>query len=178
MTWKLISAALPAFAAPAPAQMTDMGPPVAHACPATSAPLPPDLAGWRQATALTAATGTAGLALATLRPGRAADATLVPVEQVTFPVAPEHAPAAGIYGGLLAFTVTQAGTYRISLGAGAWIDLVKDGQVIASAGHGHGPDCSGVRKQVDFALAPGPHLLQVSGAGAPALRVMVAPAAP
>jgi hypothetical protein len=143
-------------------------------CPAAPPTLAPELAGWTSPTPLPAASTAQELGLATLPIGHAATATLKAADRVAFARPPEHAPAAGTSAGLFAFTVTEAGRYRIALGAGAWVDLVRDGQALPSAGHGHGPDCTGIRKMVDFALQPGKYVLQVSGNPAPTIQLMVA----
>lgn len=112
---------------------------------------------------------------ATLVPGRAATVTLVAGKALA--VVPATAKAkAGAAGASLGFTVPRAGRWRVSLDTGAWVDVVRDGRAVASVGHGHGGPCSGVRKQVEFDLAPGRYDLQLSGAGGTSVRVMVAPA--
>jgi hypothetical protein len=45
---------------------------------------------------------------------------------------------------------------------------------LTSIAHGHGPDCSGIRKMVDFRLEAGSYVLQIVGNGAPTVRVLVA----
>jgi hypothetical protein len=77
------------------------------------------------------------------------------------------------YGGLLGFTVTQAGTYRVGIGSGAWLEVVRDRTALESAAHSPGPACTGVRKMVDFALTPGTYLLEISGNGTAKLPVLV-----
>lgn len=110
---------------------------------------------------------------ATLLPGRAATVTLVAGKALA--VVPATAKA-GMAGASLGFRVPRAGRWRVSLDTGAWVDVVRDGRAVASVGHGHGGPCSGVRKQVEFDLAPGRYDLQLSGAAAASVRVMVAPA--
>ena len=153
------------LASPAAAQ-------VAPACTGGVKP-PPELASWTTPKPLTAARSVRELGLATLSPGQAARAALTGTPRLTFAIPPEHRAAAATNGGLFAFTVTQAGAYRVALGAAVWIDVVANGQAVASSAHGHGPACSGIRKQVDFALQPGRYVLQVSGASDPALTLMV-----
>lgn len=108
--------------------------------------------------------------------GQARTARLEPVAAIAFASPPERAPAAGSFGKMLRFTVEHAGSYRVALGARAWIDVVKDSKPIASTAHGHGPRCSSIRKMVSFDLAPGTYVLQLSGADAPGITVLVAPA--
>lgn len=166
---------MPLLLALAVAQSAPMAMPgPAVPCPATPPALAPELAGWTAPDPLAAASTVQELGLATLPLGHGVAATLRPVEKVSFVRAPDHAPAPGSSGGMFAFTVTQAGRYRVALGGGPWVDVLKDGRPMVSAAHGHGPDCTGIRKMVDFALAPGKYVVQVSGATAPSLEVMVA----
>ncbi|RIA37787.1 hypothetical protein DFR49_3675 [Hephaestia caeni] len=89
-----------------------------------------------------------GLAVtAVSRPGRAA---LVPIE------------------------IATAGTYRVALSEGAWVDMVQSGTPLPSVAHGHGPRCSGIHKIVDFRLAPGRYALQLSAMQTPQVRVLIA----
>lgn len=60
------------------------------------------------------------------------------------------------------FTVPEAGRYRVALDQPGWIDLVKDGKALTSVAHGHGPDCSTIRKIVDFDLAAGRYTLKLT----------------
>ncbi len=136
--------------------------------------LPPELAGWTSPRAVTAATTRDELGAATLPLGAGMRATLAQTPRVAYPVQPEHPGTATTHGGLFAFTVTDAGTYRVALSGPAWIDLVAGSEAVASSAHGHGPDCTGVRKMVDFPLKPGRYLLQVSGAPEPAIELLVA----
>ena len=62
---------------------------------------------------------------------------------------------------------------RVAIDSAAWLDVVADGKSLEAVAHGHGPDCSGVRKMVDFTLAPGTYLLQIVGNGTAKLRVLV-----
>lgn len=179
MMWWMIAAAL-ANGVPARQAMAGMAMKPAAACPATPAPLPADYAGWPTMTAVEAganADAAAGLTL-----GTGARVTLKPAARVTYAATMKHMGTPASFGGNLAFLVVTPGRYRVSLGAAAWIDVVqgkaKVGTPLASVAHGHGPDCSGIRKIVEFDLTPGAYLLQVSGNDAATLGVMVAPAAP
>lgn len=154
--------------AQAPAHMPAPSRPDPQACPVAPV-IPRELAGWR-----TMAPVAAGATPAVIRVGQGARATLLPTPAVTYPLAPAKPGAAGTSGGVFAFEVAEGGTYRVALGAGAWIDVVHDGKALESTAHGHGPDCSPVRKMVDFRLAPGRYLLQIAGSPALVLALMVA----
>lgn len=96
------------------------------------------------------------------------------VDTVPWTLPPERDPEPGTHGGLVRFTVVDAGTYEVALADAAWVDLIEGGQRLASVDHRHGPPCSGMRKIVAFDLAPGDHLLQISGAPGPLARVRIA----
>lgn len=142
-------------------------------CAVVKVALPPELAGWSARVPATAAKDKAGLARAAFPIGRAVDAALTPTAELRYVLRPEKPGGSVSYGGLFGLSIVTAGTYRVALGAGAWIDMVKGGKAIASTGHGHGPDCSGIRKMVDFPLTPGRYVLQLAANGAQSLPVMV-----
>jgi hypothetical protein len=142
-------------------------------CSAGAPALPAELAGWASRDAATAAADPAGAAASPLQIGRAADAALKPSDDVRFAAPPGKAGEGESYAGLLAFTVETPGSYRVALGAGAWIDVVRDGGALVSTAHGHGPACSGIRKMVDFTLTPGTYLLQIAASPKPSIAVMV-----
>jgi len=133
-----------------------------HDCAAQSAVLSPEFASWATRAPVTAAKDKAGLGKAMLVIGKAVDAALPPTSEVRYVLRPEKRGRSVSFGGIFAFDVKEAGTYRVALGSAAWIDLLEDGKSIASTGHGHGPDCSGIRKMVAFPLKPGRHVLQLS----------------
>ncbi len=145
----------------------------APACTAP-APLPPELAGWGVPHAAVKAANKAGDARRAALPiGTAADATLVPTPTIRFALDPEKPGGSVSHGGLFSFTVAEPGNYRVALGSGAWVDVIADGKAAVSTAHGRGPDCTGVRKMVDYRLDAGRYLLQVSANGSPALSLMV-----
>ncbi|MEH3106471.1 MAG: homogentisate 1,2-dioxygenase [Sphingomonas fennica] len=163
----LLTALLAATPTPAMAGMNH--PPAA--CAGAPAPLPPELQGWRSQVPVRAA-GTVARA-APLPIGQGALATLLPTPKVAYAVRPEKPGGSVSRGGLFAFTVGEAGRYRVALGSGAWIDVLAGSAPVPSVAHGHGPDCSGVRKMVDFDLRPGRYVLQVAGNGGATLPLMV-----
>jgi hypothetical protein len=146
------------------ALLLQAAPAAAPVCAATVAP-PAGLEAW---------SATGGTAADAIEPGKAAAVALQPATSVKFVLPPERAPAAGTFGGVFHVTIATAGTYRVALQAGAWIDLVRDGKSLTSVGHMEGPACSGIRKIVDFALEPGSYTLQLSGAKAAQMRVLIA----
>jgi hypothetical protein len=143
---------------------------------AAPAPLPADLAGWSVAhRPLKAAVKTSGTAKALLVQGTAFDATLAPTPKVEYVLEPGKPGGSVSYGGLFAFDVAQAGRYRVAQSGRSWVDVIVGGKAVTSAAHGHGPECSGVTKMVEYDLPAGRHLLQIAANGEAALTVMVAP---
>ena len=164
---------LPALLLLAAVQQTPQAAPV---CPATPAPLAAEWAGWTTAAPLAAAGKPAALATATLTPGHRADVTLLPAGAVMFVTPLARPVAAGSTGGMLALTVAKAGSWRLSLGGAMWADMIgSDGKAVASTAHGHGPDCSGIHKYVDFPLQPGRYVLQLSEGKVPTVGAMLTP---
>ncbi len=72
-----------------------------------------------------------------------------------------------------AFTVKTAGTFRFALESAAWIDLIHEGSVLKPKYFGHGPNCSGIRKVVDFELAAGTYAIHISKSSTAKIKLMV-----
>lgn len=142
------------------------------ACEAAVAPTG-ELSPWSSPMPLAASASEARNASAGLAVGRAARLALLPTPQVRYPLRPEKPGGSVSYGGLVRIDVREAGTYRVALGSAAWIDLVRAGRAVTSSAHGHGPDCTGIRKMVDFPLVPGRYTLQIAANGEPQTTVMV-----
>ncbi|MCP3735577.1 hypothetical protein M9979_11910 [Sphingomonas sp. RP10(2022)] len=144
-------------------------------CRSGATPLPAELAGWTAMTPLVAGAGAKAAAPLTI--GRGARATLAATPTLRYLRAPEKPAAAGSFGGLFAVDVARAGRYRVALGEGAWIDVLHGDHTLPSVAHAHGPACSPIRKMVDFDLAPGRYVIQIAGAKAATLPLMIAAAA-
>lgn len=142
------------------------------ATPEASCPAPAQPDGWTAQQGVTAGAGVA--APVTLAIGRSARAELLPVSRITYPAPPSKAAGADSMGGVFAFDAATAGAYRVALSSAVWVDVVAGDKELASEAHGHGPDCSGIRKYVDFRVAsPGRYLVQVSGSATPSITVMI-----
>jgi hypothetical protein len=77
---------------------------------------------------------------------------------------------------MIGFKVATAGTYGVALDQGGWIDLLpgtEGGAALASVKHGHGPECSTIRKIVRFDLKPGVYRLYVSALSTPKVKAML-----
>jgi hypothetical protein len=108
---------------------------------------------------------------ATIATGRAASLALEPAGRVGFAMPPARAAPVGA---VVSVVVPRAGHWRVSLDAPVWIDMVGANRKAAvSINHAHGARCSGVAKIVDFDLPAGRYVLQLTGATARTVRVMV-----
>lgn len=132
-----------------------------------AAVLPAELSGWASPMPLVVGSS------AELVVGRSVQTLLLPTARVRYSVAPETQGQAGTFGGVIPVTIATAGRYRVALGAGAWIDVVRNGRTMPSVAHGHGPACTAVRKMVDFDLVPGRYLVQIAGNAASGLTLML-----
>ena len=142
------------------------------ACATTDNALPAEMAGWSTKSDIASATDAKGLPKAQLAPGRAVTASLHHTRDVAYVTQPEKPGGTVAYGGLLELVVKDAGTYRIGLGSGAWIDVLQRAKSIQSTAHGHGPACSTIRKIVDFPLQPGRYAIQISANADPTVAIM------
>ncbi|HEY1124039.1 MAG TPA: homogentisate 1,2-dioxygenase [Sphingobium sp.] len=165
---------LAAFAVAAPAAGQAPVPAHPRTCTGAALMLPPELTPWPSRTGLTAAVEPAGLAAARIVLGRAIDAQLSPGAKVHFGDGPSRAKDVGDNAGMFAFTVDQPGTYRVALGSGGWVDVLESGKAVASSAHGHGAECSGIVKMVDFPLKAGEHVLQVEGSKDATVGILIA----
>lgn len=159
-----LAAALPAAAIAAPAAPSCSAAPV----------LPPELADWaRDASSKTiyAYGDDLGADWSPLGAARTA-LPLHKFESLRYGVAPDRKPDVHKFGGMIPIEVKKAGRLIIALDAGAWIDLVRDGAVVKSLTHGHGPACSGIRKMVEFDVTQGRYQLQIVNAPTASIHAM------
>lgn len=146
-----------------------VAPPV---CTAPAA-LPAVLTGWSAPGSMNAAASVKKSAASRLTPGKAVQLKLLLTSKVTYPLRPEKPGGSVSYGGLTRFTIAEEGLWRVALSSGAWVDVVKDGTASQSVAHGRGPDCSGIRKMVDYRLTPGTYTLQIAANGSDALTLLL-----
>jgi hypothetical protein len=102
---------------------------------------------------------------------------LIPQERVSFAAAPgkrEATPSAN--AGLATFTIPAAGSYRVSVDAPFWIDVVSNGARVAAKDFQGQHGCSPPHKIVEFdLLGTRPFILQLSNATAGSVRLTVTP---
>jgi len=134
----------------------------ATTCAATDAALPANLTGWT-----VQADGFGVNQAVTLEAGDVAK----------LPGVPAGAKPGGAV--MIGFRIETAGRYGVALDQHGWIDVVpgiSGGEALKSTAHGHGPECSSIRKIVRFDLTPGVYRLYLTGlANASAKVMLVAP---
>ncbi len=166
--FRTISLLALAVSVPAAAQMADA--PAAKSCDAP-ADLPDAMTSWRSPVMAKIGADVSNGPM--LIAGQAVTITLLPTPDVRYPVRPAKPGGSVSYGGVARFIVDKAGTWRVALGSGAWVDVIKGKTAMTSVAHGHGPDCSGIRKMVDYDLKPGSYVLQVAANGTDSLPLLV-----
>lgn len=131
----------------------------ATTCAATDAALPANLTGW------TAQADGFGVNQAV---------TLEAGDVAKLPGVPAGAKPGGAV--MIGFRIETAGRYGIALDQRGWIDVVpgiSGGEALKSTTHGHGPDCSSIRKIVRFDLMPGMYRLYLTGLPNASAKVML-----
>jgi hypothetical protein len=108
---------------------------------------------------------------------KAVTVKLLPLAEAALPMAPERPPQkTPALAGFLRFGKGAAGgLYKVSLSEGAWIDVVQDGHYLKPVAFTGATDCPHIRKSVKFEIGPDPFALQVSGAPASGIAVVVTP---
>jgi hypothetical protein len=101
---------------------------------------------------------------------------LLPQDRVSFVAAPRTQPPVGANAGLATFKIPAAGSYRISVDAPFWIDVVSNGARVVAKDYQGQHGCSAPNKIVEFELhGTRPLLLQLSNATAGSVRLTVTP---
>ncbi len=111
---------------------------------------------------------------ARIRVGEAAAVALRPMGDVAFVKPPERQPkVAPSYAAALTLEAAAAGFYQITLSEDAWLDVVQNDAILRSAAFSGKQGCAGMRKSVRFELAQAPAVVQISGAAARQIRIVV-----
>lgn len=96
--------------------------------------------------------------------------------EAKLPLPPERKPKDGTFAGFARFQkAPRAGAYTVSLSAGAWVDVVQDGEILKPMEFSGATDCAGIRKTMKYDLAAGPFVIQVSGATENSISLAVLP---
>lgn len=78
------------------------------------------------------------------------------------------------FAGLFSVEIATPGRYRIVAANGAWVDLVRDGKVLAAASFEMQTKCEGVFKVVAYDIAEGGrYLIQLNGSKTAAIGIAV-----
>jgi hypothetical protein len=102
---------------------------------------------------------------------------LVPFAEAKLTLAPERPPKfSPSYAGAFAVDApATAAVYKVTLSAGAWIDVVQGGKFLKPVNVSEATNCTNARKSVKFRIAAEPATLQLTGVGDPDIAVIVAP---
>lgn len=137
--------------------------------------LPPDLAQWAAAAVPVAAAAGPGQAVPALAPGQRATIALQPAASVTLIMPPEQerTPDAP-HAGLVSVAIPSTGSWRVSASKGLWIDVLAGGRTrVASTAFGPLAPCTSIHKVVEFPLAAGDYVIQLSGNPGASVDLMV-----
>jgi hypothetical protein len=102
---------------------------------------------------------------------------LVPLADAQLPAPPSRTPKnPESYAGFVsAPAIAKAGTYRVTLAAPAWIDVVQSGRALQSTAFSGASGCAGLAKSVKFDLVAAPFSVELSGTPAHAVTFVVTP---
>jgi hypothetical protein len=100
---------------------------------------------------------------------------LVPFGDAKLPTPPERAPKSpDSYAGFIQVGAPpQADTYKITLSAAAWIDVVQSGHVVKSDNFSGALGCEGIRKSVKFDLSAAPLTVELSSVQANSIKLAI-----
>lgn len=107
--------------------------------------------------------------------GEPVTASLKATADLAYQVPPQRSPGPGTHGAILKTTIPKPGLYQVTLSDRAWIDVLQGGRAIPSSDFTEAPACPGLRKSVRFQLAAGPAVLELSGAPATAVTLILLP---
>ncbi|WP_155847405.1 hypothetical protein [Asticcacaulis sp. AC402] len=142
-----------------------------EACPQTDdSNLPSAFQSWTRPNTLTAASSAPDQPQ--IQIGQSYIVQLKPVRETAYDPAPKTVKP-DTFGGLLMLTVKAAGDYTVALDSPVWVDVIRDGQAVESITHGHGPDCTSLRKKVVFLLTPGTFTVQLANARDATVKIEV-----
>jgi hypothetical protein len=100
---------------------------------------------------------------------------LFPFADAKLPTPPERAPKspASFAGFVQAPAPAKTGSYKITLSAEGWIDVVQDGHVVKSTAFSGALGCEGIRKSVKFDLAAQPFTIELSNVAADSIKIAI-----
>lgn len=129
---------------------------------AQEANLPTELNAWKSLSYVNAAKNSATLPEAALTLNKAYFVGLHNTPKINYITRPTKEGGTVSYGGIFQIDIKENGVYRVALGNASWIDVIKDSKPALSVAHNGGPENSGIRKMVDYALEAGLYTVQLS----------------
>ena len=105
-----------------------------------------------------------------IKAGESYVVSLSPIASVVYPVTPKQPVAAGRYGGLLALTIADGGSYNLAIDGPAQIDIVKDGSIVQSLANTDKDVCG---KGTAFRLDAGLYSLQIANAAGADIKLIL-----
>ena len=98
------------------------------------------------------------------KPGGTAQIGLLAAKDVRLAAKTKRTPKPRTSAGLAAIDVDKTGKLDVILSNATYVDLVRDGKILRSAGHSDFKSCPGLRKSVSFGVVPGRYIVQLTGA--------------
>jgi len=109
-----------------------------------------------------------------IAPAAAAKVALAPLADAKLPQEPTRKPRDGTFAGFVRVAaLPKAGTYKVTMSKGGWIDVFQDGREVRSSAFSGATGCEGLRKSVKFDLSAAPALLVVTGAPDKEIAIVV-----
>jgi hypothetical protein len=102
---------------------------------------------------------------------------LQPLSAAGLPKSPERAPKSpsAFAGHFVLAAPAKPGVYRLTMSAGAWVDVLDGGAYLHPVAFSGARECDGARRSVKFDLPARPLALQFSGVVADQISVIVSP---
>ncbi|MEW6435677.1 MAG: hypothetical protein AB1508_00740 [Pseudomonadota bacterium] len=109
--------------------------------------------------------------------GTGENLTLASQNAAKLPQGPSRPPKfPNSYAGFVTLAApASAGTYRVTLTHGAWIDVVQDGHLLKPTDHTGAIGCDGLAKSVKFNLTAAPFTVEITSSIAPTITLVVTP---
>jgi hypothetical protein len=100
---------------------------------------------------------------------------LKPLADAKLPTPPEFAPKTpdSFAGFMQVRAPAKAATYKVTLSAEGWIDVVQNDHAVKSSAFTGALGCDGVRKSVKFDLAAAPFIIELSGVKGEEIKMTV-----
>jgi hypothetical protein len=100
---------------------------------------------------------------------------LVPFADAKLPTPPERAPKSptSFAGFVQVRAPAKPGSYKVTLSAEGWIDVVQSGQIAKSTAFSGALGCEGIRKSVKFDLTAQPFTVELSNVPSNAIGIAI-----